>query len=90
MIQDYGKKIRAIRMAEGMTQLAFSKECGIPLRSMKNIEAGTNDVGLRTIERIVRTAKFEKYTLWLLLGKTTDAAGQISPALSHNGREKTE
>ena len=90
MIQDYGNKLRAIRMAEGMTQFAFSIECGISLGKIKNIEAGTNGVGLSTVERIVRTEKFEKYTLWLLMGKTTEAAGQISPALSHSGRVKTE
>ncbi|MBY4841007.1 helix-turn-helix transcriptional regulator [Pantoea sp. DY-5] len=90
MTQDYGNKIRAIRMAEGMTQAAMAKECGLPLGSFKNIESDSNHVGLSTIERIVRTAKFEKYTLWMMIGKTTEAAGQISPALSHSGPEKTE
>lgn len=90
MTQDYGIKIRAIRMAEGLTQAAFAKECGLPLGSVKNIESGRNQVGLSTIERIVRTEKFEKYTLWILIGKTTEAAGQISPALSHSGPGKTE
>lgn len=90
MTMDYGEKIRAIRKAEGMTQPAMAQECGLPLSSIKNIEAGTNGVGIGTIERIVRSAKFEKYTLWLMLGKTTEAAGQISPALSHSGPEKTE
>lgn len=90
MTRDYGNKIRAIRMAEGMTQAALAKECGLPLGSVKNIESGFNHVGLSTIERIVTTARFEKYTLWMMIGKTTEAAGQISPALSHSGPEKTE
>lgn len=90
MIQDYGNKIRAIRMAEGITQTAMAKECSLALNSLRNIESGGDGVGLKTIERIVHTARFEKYTLWMMIGKTTEAAGQISPALSHSGPEKTE
>lgn len=90
MTQDYGNKIRAIRMAEGITQAAMAKECSLALCSLRNIESGADGVGLKTIERIVRTARFEKYTLWMMISKTTEAAGQISPALSHSGPEKTE
>ncbi|PIF24124.1 helix-turn-helix transcriptional regulator [Candidatus Pantoea floridensis] len=90
MTQDYGNKIRAIRMAEGITQTAMAKECGIALSRLRNIESGGDGVGLKTIERIVSTARLEKYTLWMMIGKTTEAAGQISPALSHSGPEKTE
>ncbi|MFJ5162003.1 helix-turn-helix transcriptional regulator [Pantoea sp. NPDC088449] len=90
MTQDYGNKIRAIRMAEGITQTAMAKECNIALSSLRNTESGGDGVDLKTIERIVRTARFEKYTLWMMIGKTTEAAGQISPALTHSGPEKTE
>jgi transcriptional regulator with XRE-family HTH domain len=90
MTMDYAKKIRDIRIAEGMTQAALAKECGLPLSSVQNLESTGRGVGLSTIERIVNTARFEKYTLWIMLGKTTEAAGQISPALTHSGPEKTE
>lgn len=90
MKQDYGKKIRAIRSAEGMTQAAMANECGITLLTIKDIESGDVDLTLSTIERVINTTIFEKYTLWLLLGKTSEAAGQVSPALSHSGPEKTE
>jgi transcriptional regulator with XRE-family HTH domain len=90
MTQDYGNKIRAIRMAEGITQAVMARECSLALSSLRNIESGGDGVGLKTIERIVRTARFEKYTLWMMIGKTTEAAGQVSPALTHSGPEKTE
>jgi len=90
MKQDYGKKIRAIRLAEGMTQATMANECGITLLTIKDIESGDADITLSTLERVIATTIFEKYTLWLLLGKTSEAAGQVSPALSHSGPEKTE
>ncbi|WP_210452323.1 helix-turn-helix domain-containing protein [Pantoea ananatis] len=90
MTQDYATKIRILRNTEGMTQAEMAKACGLSLGDLKNIELGGNEVGIGTLERIARTARFKKYTLWLMTDKTAEAAGQISPALSHSGREKTE
>lgn len=90
MNRDYGQKLRAIRKAEGFTQAALSHQTGIALSSIRNFETGGDSVGLRIIERILEVERFQKYTLWLMIGKTSEAAGQIAPALSHNGPEKTE
>lgn len=90
MKRDYGRKIRAIRKAEGFTQAAFSSETGIALSSIRNLETGGVEVGISVINRILDVEHFQKYTLWLMIGKTSEAAGQIAPALSHSGPEKTD
>lgn len=89
MKRNYGQKLRAIRKAEGLTQNELAKAAGLGLSSVKNYEVGT-DVGISIIERILEVERFQKYTLWLMIGKTSEAAGQIAPALSHSGPEKTE
>ncbi|MFP1869241.1 helix-turn-helix domain-containing protein [Lonsdalea quercina] len=85
---EYGRKIRAIREAEGLTQPALAMECGLPLSCIEGIELGGNKTELETIEKLIKNERIAKYTLWLMIGKTTESAGQISPALSHSGREK--
>lgn len=89
MKRNYGQKLRAVRKAEGITQAALSDMAGVRLTSIKNYETGS-EVGLRVFERILEVERFQKYTLWLMIGKTSEAAGQIAPALSHSGREKTD
>lgn len=90
MKRDYGTKIRAIRKAEGFTQAAFSNETDVALSSIRYLEAGGDEVGISVINRILDVEQFQKYTLWLMIGKTSEVAGQIAPALSHFGPEKTD
>ncbi|RCB84193.1 transcriptional regulator, partial [Escherichia coli] len=39
-------------------------------------------------EKITNHPRFSKYTLWIMTGKSSPEAGQISPALAHSGQEK--
>ena len=89
MSNEIEKKLLAIRKAEGITQQKLSDITGISLGTIKNYERGFNTVGLKTLELIVKLPQFEKYTLWLMTGKTAPAAGQICPALSPDGHGKT-
>jgi len=77
-----------MRIAEGMTQKKFAEETGISLGTIKNYETGQNTVGLKTVEQILRSAYFEKYTLWLMTGKTSEVAGQIAPVLMEKVNSK--
>ncbi|GAK26405.1 helix-turn-helix domain-containing protein [Serratia liquefaciens] len=86
---DYGKKLKAMRAAEGLTQQQLSDLASIPLSTIKNYETGQKLAGIKVIERVIALAEFEKYTLWLMTGKTSEAAGQISPALSPDGQDST-
>lgn len=89
-MHDYGRKLREIRNAEGLTQQSFSNLIGVGISTVKNYESGQKRAGLTIIDRLLRIEKLQKYTLWLMIGKTSEPAGQISPALSHSGPEKTE
>lgn len=40
------------------------------------------------VENILQHQRLEKYTLWLITGKIAPEAGQISPAIAHNGLMK--
>ncbi|MDC9588577.1 helix-turn-helix transcriptional regulator [Xenorhabdus sp. XENO-10] len=81
------QKIRAIRKAEGLTQIKFCELTDIPLSTLKNYEGDHSSPGLSTILQITNHPKFEKYTLWLMTDKTAPESGQISPTLSPDGVE---
>lgn len=86
--RDHNEKLRQIRMAEGLTQARFAEVTGIGLSSIRNYETNQKDVGLGIIDSILKIPRFEKYTLWLMTGKTAPAAGQISPTLSPDGQDE--
>ncbi len=86
---DYGTKLRAMRIAEGMTQQQLSDLSGIGLGTIKNYETGQKMAGIKVIEQILALPNFEKYALWLMTGKSSEAAGQISPSLSPDGHDDT-
>ncbi|WP_336195371.1 helix-turn-helix transcriptional regulator [Hafnia paralvei] len=87
MSSSYGEKLKAIRVSEGLTQPAFSELTGVSLGAIRNYETGQRDVGLSIIDKVINHPRFEKYMMWLMSNKTSEAAGQISPALSPNGQE---
>nr|WP_261158328.1 helix-turn-helix transcriptional regulator [Serratia entomophila] len=89
MSSDYGEKLKQIRTAEGLTQPAFAKELGLGLSTVKNYESGQKNAGLSIVDKVANHPRFEKYTMWLMNGKTSEAAGQISPTLSPNGQNDT-
>lgn len=85
----FGQKLHTIRTAEDLTQEQFQSLTEICIEKIKSYEAG-GEVGLSVIQHVLSVKQFQKYTLWLMLGKTGISAGQISPALSHSGPEKTD
>ncbi|WP_353242287.1 hypothetical protein [Providencia sp.] len=46
------------------------------------------DINWFFVERILKHQRLIKYSLWLTTGKIIPAAGQISPAIAHNGLMK--
>ncbi|EJZ7018027.1 helix-turn-helix domain-containing protein [Salmonella enterica] len=91
MSNGFGEKLKAIREAEGLTQLQLSKEIDISMGSISNYESGFRDAGISIIAKFTNHPRFEKYTLWLMSeeGKTNEVAGQVSPALSPDGQDST-
>ncbi|ATW34391.1 repressor [Candidatus Williamhamiltonella defendens] len=90
MPSEYGKKLKDIRHAEGLTQPEFSALTGISLGAIRNYETGQSGVGLNVIDKIVKHPKLNKYTMWLMSDKTAPNAGQIQPAFSLSGSEVSE
>ncbi|WP_343286231.1 MULTISPECIES: helix-turn-helix transcriptional regulator [Serratia] len=89
MSSSHAEKLRCIRKAEGLTQAAFAKEVGLALSSVRNYETGHREVGLSIIDKVINHPRFEKYMMWLMSDKTSEAAGQVSPALSPDGSNNT-
>ncbi|EBH8628334.1 helix-turn-helix transcriptional regulator [Salmonella enterica] len=92
MSNTIGKKIRAIREAEGLTRTQFFELTGILETVQKSYETGKREnIGIETVMKITNHPRFEKYTLWLMSeeGKTNESAGQVSPALSPDGLDST-
>ena len=62
------------------------------LREILNVEKIKTDIyqdiNWLSVEGLLRCSKLEKYYLWFTTGKVFPEAGQISPALAHNGRMK--
>lgn len=83
------EKLRAIRKAEGLTQMKFSEISGIAQGTIKNYESGQSEPGLQIVLRVTNSPQLEKYTLWLMTDKTAPQAGQIAPALAHIGPDST-
>lgn len=46
------------------------------------------DISWLLADSILKHRRLEKYYLWFTTGKVFPEAGQISPALAHNGRMK--
>ncbi|MBG6243349.1 MAG: XRE family transcriptional regulator [Candidatus Symbiopectobacterium sp. Dall1.0] len=87
---DYAKKLLAIRKAEGMTQQKFAEITGLSLGFIKIYESGHRPARSETIEKVIQTKKFKKYTLWLMTGEVAPLAGQIEPAFSLSGSGVSE
>ncbi|WP_439413068.1 helix-turn-helix transcriptional regulator [Enterobacter ludwigii] len=85
MSSSYGKKLREIRLAEGLTQPKFAELTGVSLGTIRNYETGQTEVGLQVLSKVLAHPLFEKYALWLMTDKSAPVAGQISPPLSPDG-----
>lgn len=76
------EKIKAIRQAEGLTQVQLSDLSGVPRSTINKLDAGINsNMKAETLQKIAGLPEFEKYALWLLTDKTDPENGQISPAI---------
>ncbi|NBJ32267.1 transcriptional regulator [Serratia fonticola] len=89
MASDYTKKLKQIRLAEGLTQKAFSELTAIGLGTVKNYETGVKGVGSTILDKVTNHPQLTKYTLWLMIGSVAPEIGQISPTVSQAGKRIT-
>ncbi|EOZ4927002.1 TPA: helix-turn-helix transcriptional regulator [Raoultella ornithinolytica] len=84
------EKIKAIRMAEGLSQNQLCEIIDLPRSTLSKYESGLFEPGGNALIKYTSHPRFQKYTLWLMTDKTAPQAGQIAPALAHIGPESTE
>lgn len=83
-----GIKIREMRESEGLTRAALAELLDVPYETLKSYETKGVQLTEGVISKITNHPRFEKYTLWLMTGKTAPSAGQVSPPLSPDGQGK--
>ncbi|EAQ6131573.1 helix-turn-helix transcriptional regulator [Salmonella enterica] len=86
---EISKKLKAIRESEGLSQAKFANLIGIAVGTIKQYETGIRGVGAEVLLKVTMHPRLKKYTTWLMSDETNEAAGQISPSLSPDGREST-
>ncbi|TPW60950.1 helix-turn-helix domain-containing protein [Klebsiella aerogenes] len=84
------EKIKAIRVAEGLSQNQLCEIIDLPRSTLSKYESGLFEPGGNALIKYTSHPRFQKYTLWLMTDKTAPQAGQIAPALAHIGPESTE
>ncbi|PAV01213.1 transcriptional regulator [Arsenophonus sp. ENCA] len=84
-----GKKIKLLRMYEGLTQKEFCELIDLPINTLKKYEGGHFEPGGNALANIVKHPRFDKYLMWLMTNRTNEKIGQISPILSPGGLEIT-
>lgn len=79
-LNSIGKKIRQVREVECLTRKQFAELTGVPETAQKNYERGiTKNIGVDAVMKITNHPRFEKYTLWLMTGKTSGVSEQVCP-----------
>ncbi|WP_299143437.1 helix-turn-helix domain-containing protein [uncultured Vibrio sp.] len=77
-----GKKIKAIRIAEQLSQENIAELIDISVGAQRNYEQERRDPKGDILTRLTKHERFEKYTFWLMTGKTLPESGQIAPDFS--------
>ncbi|EOW9264235.1 helix-turn-helix transcriptional regulator [Vibrio cholerae] len=77
-----GKKIKAIRISEGITQSEMAQLVEMPLISLRNYEQEKRAFSEENLMKITNHERFQKYAFWLMTGKTLPESGQVCPDFS--------
>ncbi|MBE8578662.1 helix-turn-helix domain-containing protein [Vibrio sp. OPT18] len=77
-----GKKIKAIRIAEGLTQPQMAELIDTPIGSLRDWEQERRILGGDALLKITQHERFDKYAYWLTTDKTLPESGQVSPDFS--------
>ncbi len=77
-----GKKLKAIRIAEGLEREGMAQLTDIPRGTIRNIEQGVNKPSGETLEKITKHERFKKYAFWLMTDEVLPESGQIAPDFS--------
>ncbi|KXF81215.1 helix-turn-helix domain-containing protein [Enterovibrio coralii] len=79
---ELGKKIKAVRVAEGLSQPEMAQLIDIPIGSLRNYEQARKELKAENLMKIANHERFKKYTFWLMTGEVLPESGQVSPDMS--------
>lgn len=79
---DIGKKIKAIRIAEGLSQSQMAELISTPVGSLRDWEQERRVPGGDGLLKITQHERFDKYAYWLTTNKTLPESGQVAPDFS--------
>ncbi|HHP0486676.1 TPA: helix-turn-helix domain-containing protein [Vibrio harveyi] len=79
---DFGKKIKAIRVAEGLSRQEMVQLTDISRGTLRDCEQGVSNPSAETLSKITNHERFKKYAYWLMTGDTLPESGQVSPDFS--------
>ncbi len=77
-----GKKLKAIRIAEGLTQDEMAQSIDVPVVSWRSYELGKRSVNEKNLIKITKHERFKKYAFWLMTDEVLPESGQIAPDFS--------
>lgn len=80
MSNNIGRRIRAVREAEGLSREDFCAIIGLKVNTLTQIETGRTKNPASDTPQAVCTA-FPQYTLWLMTEQVNPEGGQISPEI---------
>ncbi len=77
-----GKKIKAVRIAEGLSQPQMAHLIDMPIGTLRNTEQDRTEIKIETLTKITSHELFKKYAFWLTTNETLPESGQIAPDFS--------
>lgn len=77
-----GKKIKAIRIAERLSQMEFSQLIEISIDSVRSYENERRTVNEINLMKITKHERFKKYAFWLATDEVLPESGQVAPDFS--------
>lgn len=83
------EKLKLIRESERMKAKEVADLVGINYSSYHGYEIGKAKMPMEAGMKLFTHPRFKKYLHWFMFDETDPAAGQIAPALAHNGQETT-
>lgn len=83
---DLGKKLKAIRLEEGLNQAEFAELIELSISTVRSYEQGVNSPEGKNLQKIAKNKRLKKYAYWLISDDTIPESGQICPAFSTQER----
>lgn len=89
MSSTQGEKLRLIRNSEQLTKRELTDMVDINYATYHGYESDKSKMTFESGTKLFKHPRFRKYRDWFMFDETDPEAGQIAPALAHNGPETT-